>query len=186
MKKFCTTAIFLLSAALFADVKLPGIFSDHAVLQRSAATAVFGKADAGEKVTVTYGNIKAETVAGQDGLFQVKLDLSKAGNESKELTVSGKNTIVVKDVIVGEVWICAGQSNMEMQLVRTINGAEEIKKSDNDRIRTFVPKVRVSTTKLDSADGQWVKASAQTSGRFTAVGYYFAKKLNEKAGLAVG
>ncbi|MBE6358262.1 MAG: sialate O-acetylesterase [Lentisphaerae bacterium] len=167
-------------------VSLPAIFSDHAVLQRSTATAVFGTATPGKKVTVTYGNISAETVAGKDGKFIVRLDLSKAGNDSKELIVAGKNKITVKDVIVGEVWFCTGQSNMAMRLRGTLNSSEEIKNSANSRIRTFSTVARTYTAPQESMPGKWLVASPQTAGNFTAVGYYFAKKLNQETGLAVG
>ena len=106
MKQLFLITALCAGSVLTANVKLPDIFSDHAVLQRSAATAVFGQADAGEKITVSYGDVKAQTVAGKNGKFLVKLDLSQAGNDAKELIVAGKNRVVVKDVIVGEVWFC--------------------------------------------------------------------------------
>ena len=171
---------------LWAEVRLPDIFSDHAVLQRSSATAVFGNADAGEKITVVYGNVHAQTVAGKDGRFLVKLNLAKAGNDAGELIVSGKNRVVVRDVIVGEVWFCSGQSNMALRLKETLDGAAEIKKSANTRIRMFKPVMRTAREPQNTLQGQWLVASPATSGEFTAVGYYFAKKLHQNAGLAVG
>ncbi len=186
MKKLCLLSILSLTASLFANVVMPGIFSDHAVLQRSKATAVFGWADAGEKITVSYGSIKAETTAGKDGRFIVKLDLSTAGNDAGELIICGKNKVVIKDVIVGEVWLCTGQSNMALRLRNTLDADAEIKRSANNRIRTFSPRMTTAVKKLDTLNGQWLVASPATSGNFSAVGYYFAKKLNQDAGLAVG
>ena len=174
------------TAALYADVKLPEIFSNHAVLQRSKATAIFGKADAGENITVTYGDIQGKTIANKDGKFIVKLDLSKVGKTANDLIVSGKNKIVIKDVIVGEVWLCTGQSNMAMRLATTLNARNEIKNSANNYIRMFLPKGTTSIKPIDEIKGQWLIALPQNAGRFTAVGYYFAKKLNKEAGLSVG
>ena len=186
MKQLFLITALCAGSVLSANVKLPDIFSDHAVLQRSAATAVFGQADAGEKITVSYGDVKAQTVAGKNGKFLVKLDLSQAGNDAKELIVAGKNRVVVKDVIVGEVWFCSGQSNMALRLKDTLNSAAEIAKSANSRIRMFKPKMRTAPEVQKSIQGQWLVASPANSGFFTAVGYYFAKKLNQDAGLAVG
>jgi sialate O-acetylesterase len=174
------------TAALYADVKLPEIFSNHAVLQRSKATAIFGKADAGENITVTYGDIQGKTIANKDGKFIVKLDLSNVGKTANDLIVSGKNKIVIKDVIVGEVWLCTGQSNMAMRLATTLNARNEIKNSANNYIRMFLPKGTTSVKPIDEIKGQWLIALPQNAGRFTAVGYYFAKKLNKEADLSVG
>lgn len=178
----------LLSAfALTADVSVPAIFSNRAVLQKSGATAVFGKASPGERVSVVYGNAKAETTAGKDGKWLVNLDLANDDGKSKNLTISGKNTINIKDVITGDVWLTAGQSNMEFQLKKSLNSAGDIAKSANDRLRTFKA---FRTGSLDPADGKlngyWISASPRTAGTFSAVGYYFGRKINAETGNAVG
>ena len=172
---------------LMADVSVPAIFSNHAVLQKSDATAVFGKADPGEKVSVAYGNAKTETVAGKDGKWLVRLDLAKDDGKSKTLTISGKNTLTINDVITGDVWLAAGQSNMEFQLKKSLDSAKDIANSANDRLRTFKA---ARTGSLDPEDGKlsgyWVSASPRSAGSFSAVGYYFGRKINAETGNAVG
>jgi sialate O-acetylesterase len=95
-----------------ADVKVPNIFSDHMVLQREQANRVWGTADAGEKITVTIGEQKLETAADPSGKWEVKLNPLDAGGPY-ELKITGNNTVTISDVLVGEVWICPGQSNMQ-------------------------------------------------------------------------
>ena len=172
---------------LNADVKVPAIFSKGAVIQKSKATAVFGNAEAGEKICVTYGNAKAETVAGKDGRWLVRLDLANDDGKSKDLVISGKNTITVNDVITGDVWLAAGQSNMEFVLKKSLNSAEDIAKSENQRLRTFKAKRYGSLDpKGDKHDGYWMVASPRTAASFSAVGYYFGRKINAETGNAVG
>ncbi len=187
MKKHLFLPVLLSGFALTADVSVPAIFSDRAVIQKSGATAVFGKASCGEKVTVTYGAAKAETSASKDGKWLVRLDLANDDGKSKELVIAGKNTITIKDVITGDVWLTAGQSNMEFQLKKSLNSAKDIAGSANDRLRTFKA---ARTGSLDPADGKlrgyWTSASPRSAGSFSAVGYYFGRKINAETGNAVG
>jgi sialate O-acetylesterase len=106
--------------AVRADVALPALISDHAVLQRSDKTRVWGTASPGEKVSVVLDSAKAETVAGSDGKWGVELNLTGLGQGPFEMTVAGNNTLTVKDVVVGEVWLTAGQSNMGFNLKNAI------------------------------------------------------------------
>ncbi len=98
-----------------ADVKLPALISDNMVIQRHVSVPIWGSADLGEKVTVNFNGKNFKAVADKDGKWMIKLKALKAGGPY-EMTVSGKNKIVVKDVMVGEVWICSGQSNMQMDV----------------------------------------------------------------------
>ena len=186
MKKTLLFAVLAIGCAGYANVKVPAIFSDHAILQTSPATAVFGKADPGEKVAVSYGSAKAETVAGKDGKWLVKLDLSKDDGKGKDLIITGKNKIVAKDVITGEVWFCIGQSNMAMSLIATLDAKAKVAKSANDRIRHFRIPVVSCEKPRDNIQGKWVIASPQTTNFFSATGYFFARKVNAETGKAVG
>ena len=187
MKKSLIAVSLLSGLFLTAEVKVPAIFSDHAVIQKSGATAVFGKADPGEKVSVVYGSARAETTASKDGKWLVKLDLSGDDGKSKELVVAGKNTIRIKDVISGEVWLCAGQSNMQFQLKKSLESKKDIAKSENNFLRTFKMN---HTGSLDPNEdkhrGYWVAASPRSAGVFSAVGYYFGRKINAETGKSVG
>ena len=171
---------------VFANVTVPGIFSDKAVLQKSGATAVFGKAAPGEQVCVSYGSASASTVAGKDGKWLVRLDLSNSDDAGHDLVIKGKNTLTFKDVITGEVWFCIGQSNMAMTVERSINAKENVAKSANNRIRHFRTASVSPEQPVDTIRGKWVCASPDTTGNFTAAGYFFARRINKECGVAVG
>ena len=119
------------------DVKLASIFGDSMVLQREMAVPVWGWADAGEQVTVEFGGQSVQTVADPEGRWKVSLDSLKANSEGQSLKVTGKNTIEIKDVLVGEVWICSGQSNMEWAVANSMNPKEEIAAANHPTIRLF-------------------------------------------------
>ena len=177
-----------LTAASFAgaDVTLPSLISDHAVLQRSAGTALWGKADPGERVSASIAGVSGETLAGPDGKWRLRLDLSRAAAGPFDLEVDGKNKKTVHDVVIGEVWVASGQSNMEFPLARAIGGKEEIAASANPMLRQFsVPYVALPTPQ-DECGGSWKVAGPTTSGDFTAVGYYFAKNLGAALHAPVG
>jgi sialate O-acetylesterase len=169
-----------------ADVTLPSLISDHAVLQRSEKTHIWGKASPGEKVSVALGSIKAETVADTEGKWFVDLNLDNIGQGPYELTVTGKNILTVKDIVIGEVWVASGQSNMAFQLYRCIGAKEEMAHSSNPMLRHFLMPVKYVQEPQESCRGEWKVASPETAGYFTAVGYYFGKKINETLNAPVG
>ena len=119
----------------FADVKLANIFSDNMVLQREMKVPVWGTADAGEKVTLEFNGQSVSATAGADGKWKAELAPMKAGKEPMVLTVKGKNTLTVKNVLIGDVWFCSGQSNMGFPLEKDNLAATEIPASANPMIR---------------------------------------------------
>ncbi|HEY5793349.1 MAG TPA: sialate O-acetylesterase, partial [Chthoniobacterales bacterium] len=169
-----------------AEVSLPSIFSEHAVLQKSAKVPVWGKAEPGEAVTVALDGTKAQTQAGADGKWRVALDLKDKAEGPFELIVEGKNKLVIPDVLVGDVWVCSGQSNMEWVLKNTLDGDEEIAKSANPRFRQFCVKKNTSPEPLDTVAGRWIVAAPETAEAFSAVGYYFGKQLNAELNKPIG
>lgn len=179
-------ALLLFVASLRADVVLPPIFSDRAVLQRSERVPVWGKAAPGEAVTVTLGEARAATSAGEDGRWRVELDLTKVPATALELVAQGRNRVVARDVLVGEVWLCAGQSNMEMKLSRAGGGQEEIGRPADGRLRQFLVKRNASPVPVEDAEGSWVNASPASSGSFSAVGYFFGRRLRDELQVSVG
>lgn len=181
-----TLATLLSAAALHAEVTLPSILSDHMILQRSAATAVWGKAAAGEKIKVTLGDIRAETTADSDGRWKVKLNLSSAAEGPFDLLVEGVNRLTISDVLVGELWLCSGQSNMAYTLDRSPDGAAEITRSANPRLRQFRVDTRGSNEPLENCKGSWIVADPKTGALFSAVGYYFAQDLQKNLNAPVG
>jgi sialate O-acetylesterase len=182
------TALLCLSAATaaYADVRLPAILSDHLVLQAGKPASLWGWADAGEKVTAEMGGQKAETVANAEGKWSIKMPLP-AGEGPFELHVQGRNRLTVQDVLVGELWVCSGQSNMEWTVSSSQNPNEEAQAANFPKIRHFKVKKNVSRTPLEDVEGSWAVCSPATVPQFSAVGYFFGRELHQKLkGVPVG
>jgi len=182
-----SAALALLSAAsAWADITLAPLFRDGAVLQRDQPLVVWGRAAAAEKVEVKFRGQAASAITGADGRWRVTLTPEKASAVPSELLAVGANTVVVRDVLVGEVWLCSGQSNMAMA-VRSSNDADrEIAAASFPQIRQFrVPNV-AAARRVEDITGSWVACSPATAGNFSAVAYYFARDLHKRLGVPVG
>jgi len=178
-------ALVLVPAFSPADVSLPAIISDHAVLQRGAKVPIWGWAEPGEEVTVSFTGQTVKTKAGADGRWQVKLERLKTG-EAAELKVQGKNELTVKDVLVGEVWLCSGQSNMGFTVNRA-NGFEQEKAAANlPTLRHFKEGSGTATTPQEKGNGKWSVTTPEAVGTFSAAAYFFGRELNEKLKVPVG
>ena len=175
----------IVSSSLHADVKPNSLFTDGAVLQRGQPVPVWGTARDGEKVTVEFANQKATTTAAADGKWSVSLKPLKAGGPFS-MTIIGDNSVTVNNLLVGEVWVCSGQSNMEWPFVRAHNAKEEGPKATFPKIRMFTVERKPSLKPLVEAAGTWVECSPETVGNFSAVGYFFARDLYQKLGIPVG
>lgn len=168
-----------------ADVKLPALFTNHMVLQQGMRVPVWGWADDGEEVTVEFGKQSVKTTA-KAGKWMVKLKPLKASDVSEKLTVRGKNSITVDDVVVGEVWIASGQSNMEFGLKGSAGAGADIAAASSTRLRLFtVPKLKADSA-VDDVKGEWADSSPETARNFSAVAYYFGKDLQEALKVPVG
>ena len=174
----------LSTGSLLAAVKPNPLFTDGAVLQRGQPVPVWGTANDGEKVTVVLGNQKLTTTA-QNGTWRVDLRPLTAGGPLT-MTLSGENTVTVNNILVGEVWVCSGQSNMEFSFAHTATVAEETPKATFPQIRMFTVKKRISINLRTEVEGAWVECSPQSVGGFSAVGYFFARELYQKLGVPVG
>jgi sialate O-acetylesterase len=176
-----------LVASASADVKLPSIFNSSMVLQQELSVPVWGKADPGEKVTVSFDGQTKTTEADKDGRWQVKLDKLKANSKGQTLSVSGKNKIELSDVLIGEVWICSGQSNMEWALRSSLNAKEEVAAADHPQIRLFnVPGHTTSATPKDEGPGNWQICKPNSASGFSAVGYFFGRRLQKELKVPIG
>lgn len=169
-----------------ANVTLPAVFSDHAVLQKSEKVPVWGKATADEKVTVTLDKATASTTTGADGKWKVELNLKSEGQGPYDLVIEGANKVTVKDVVVGEVWVCSGQSNMELSMTKAFGVEAEIALPANPLLRQFHAAYIALPTPQDDVAGKWEIASPETVKNFTAVGYFFGKKLQTELQVPVG
>ena len=186
MKHLITATIVLLAAlSAQADVTLNGLFTDHMVLQREMPVSVYGQADPGEKVTVTFAGQEKATVAGKEGQWAVKLDSMKAATKGSALTVAGKSTLALKDILVGDIWVCSGQSNMEMSL-GGCRRPEDVKNANYPLLRQFNVTRTPSPAPLTDTKGQWQVCTPKTAGRFTAVGFYFGRSLVQETGVPIG
>ena len=180
-----TALVAIPGAAARADVKLPNIFGDHMVLQQGQKNKVWGVADAGEAVTVSIGGQTHATKAGDDGKWHVMLDALPVGGPH-DLSVQGKNLVKFADVLVGEVWICSGQSNMQW----SVNAAND---PDLERAAARFPKIRmVNVPQVGTQEpqwnfqGKWQVCAPETVGNFSAVGYFFGRQLHQTLDVPVG
>ncbi len=175
-----------LSLSIQAEVKLPKIFSSNMVLQQGIEIPVWGWANAGEEVTVSFKQSSVQTTADDNGKWMVKLPSQEYGGPFT-LIVKGKNTIEFDNVMIGEVWVCSGQSNMEFQLVNAKNGSEQIEKANYPKMRLFtVPRKVAQFPEEDIAEGEWVECTPETAPYFSAVGFFFGKDLLEKLDVPIG
>lgn len=167
------------------DVQLPALFSDHMVLQRDRPVPVWGRAEAGEKVTVQFAGQTKSATAGADGKWIVTLD-KLAANQPLTLTVSGKNTVTVNDVLVGEVWLGSGQSNMAMQVSRAKDFEQEKAAANLPQIRMFTVTSGPANTAQSDCRGEWKVCTPETVGAFSATAYFFGREIHNSLNVPVG
>lgn len=176
--------IVFLAFAARGEVRLAALFSDNMVLQQGMDLPIWGWADDGEEVTVRFRGKTVKTKA-RDGKWTAKLGKFKPGGPDS-LVVEGKNRIELKNVAVGEVWVCSGQSNMELALNSAFEGKEEIARSSNKQLRLFhVPKKKADKP-LDDVKAEWKEAGPETTAGFSAVAYYFGRDLQKALNVPVG
>jgi len=180
-----------LNAAL-ADVKPASLFKDHIVLQYNMAEPVWGTANPGEKVTVKIGNQSHSVVTGKDGNWLIKLNKLTIGGPYT-LIIEGKNKITINDVYAGEVWLCSGQSNMDMTVARedrywcgVFNEKEEVAAANYPLIRVFDVDFTPAASPQTEVDGKWELVSPQTVGHISAAAYFFARDLQKKLKVPIG
>lgn len=184
------TALFLAvsPADLRAEVKLADIFSNGMVLQQQMPVTVWGEAAPGEAVSVELAGSKANTKADAEGQWRVKLPALKAGGPHT-MNVTGQNQLSVTDVLVGEVWLCSGQSNMEWTIKGTLLpevSAKVIAEADYPQIRVLTVPRRPSLTPEKSLGGTWQVCNPQNAPGFSATGYFFGREIHKKLNVPVG
>ena len=188
-KAVCIGMLLLMSQSIFAHVKLPRLFSDNMVLQRGKPIPIWGWAAAKEKITVQLKGQTKTTITSADGKWKIYLDPIAAGGPYK-LKVQGTNIINFKNILIGDVWVCSGQSNMEMTIAgwgQINNYEEEIAAANYPMIRHFeVPRVIAALPQEDISAGEWKICNPNNAGSFTAVGYFFAQNLFNDIHVPIG
>lgn len=179
-------AALSLSTAL-AELKLPSIVGDHMVLQQARPVPIWGWANPGEEITATIAGQTAKAKADDKGRWQVEIGPLAAGGPL-ELTISDSagNKKTIGDVLVGEVWVCSGQSNMEMTVGSCNNAEEEIKNADYPKIRVFNVRNSITESPQEDCQGSWSICSPATVGGYTAAGYFFAVNVQKELGVPIG
>lgn len=186
--KLLSFLLLLISFSVFAEVRLPKLVSDGMVLQHETPVRIWGWANAGEKVTMSFNNQLFETTTSAEGKWTIILPPQKAGGPHS-MELSGENRITLKNILFGDVWLCSGQSNMETPMSRVAPLYEkEIATSANSGIRLFQVPVRWNFRQPqdDILGGKWEEANPQNILKYSAVGYFFARGLYEKYKIPVG
>ncbi len=177
---------FFAFSVVNAEVKLPRIFSSNMVLQQGIEIPVWGWANKGEQITVTLNKNSVRTKTDSNGKWMVKLPVQQYGGPHT-LTVKGKNTIVFDNILIGEVWVCSGQSNMEWRVVQSANAENEIASANFPKIRLFtVPKAVAQFPQDDISSGEWVECTPETVPNFSAVGYFFGRDIFKELNVPIG
>jgi len=170
-----------------ADMRLASVIGDNMVLQQGRQAIIWGLAEAGEKIKVTgsWQQKDQQTTAGKDGRWEVRFQPPEVGGPY-EIVISGENRIVIRNILVGEVWVCSGQSNMEWSVIQSANAEEEISQADYPKIRLFRVERDVATQPKFDCKGSWQPCSAKTVPDFSAVAYYFGRQLYENLDVPIG
>jgi sialate O-acetylesterase len=177
---------FLCATQVRGDVSLPSVFGSHMVLQQKLPVKVWGWAESGEKVTVAIGDQTATVTAGDNKKWKVELPCPAAGGPYT-LTVSGNNKVEFTDVLVGEVWVASGQSNMQWPMTAALNPEEEIKAANFPNIRLFsVTRIAAPSPQENCQATPWAACTPETVKDFSAVGYFFGRKLHQELNVPVG
>lgn len=185
-RSFCIGWWLVTGAPLLAAITPAPLFRDGAVLQRDRPLPVWGTGAPREAVQVRFHGQTVQTVAGPDGHWRVTLQPEAASASPRELVLQGSNTVIVRDVLVGDVWLCSGQSNMEFQVKKAADAEREMAAAQDPLIRHFKIPWTPSSVPRDTCEGQWVAAAPSTVGEFTAVGYFFARDWRKATGVPVG
>lgn len=188
--KYATRILMVILSVFFvsqaqAVVSLPALFSDHMVLQRNKDIPVWGHSDAHEVVTVTIGSQEVVTTADATGSWFLHLAPIKAGGPYT-LTVQGNNTVTFNDVLIGDVWICSGQSNMAWSVKRSNNAQKEIASAQYPKIRLFGVKRAAAQIPQQDVKGSWAVCDSQSVSNFSAVGYFFGRRLHKTLDVPIG
>ena len=176
--KLCSIAV-IVASPLFAEIKMPKIFSDDMLLQREMPVKIWGKADANAKVDVEFASQKKSTKADANGNWSLRLDKMSANKNPQEMKISenGKLGKTIKNILVGEVWVAGGQSNMEWRLFQSSDATKAMDRAKYPLMRYFHQPIKMGKTpQFDSPEkSHWIVADGKNMAMTSAVGFYFAE-----------
>lgn len=193
--KICIMALLCVSTHmnLTAEIALPSVFTDGMMLQQQADVRIWGKASPNKDVSLTtsWDGKKYKTKSDKDGYWKTSVTTPKASKESYSITVSDGQPATIEDVLIGEIWMCSGQSNMDMRMEGrysdpVIGAIEAVVTSSNPNIRMFTVGAKMTNEPMYDCTGNWQQASPSTLPTFSAAAYYFARKLNEALDIPIG
>lgn len=168
-----------------ADITLPEVFSNNMILQREKRIAIWGQAGRKEKVRLTVGPQKAIAIADEKGSWTVNLAPMPAGGPYN-LTIKGSNTVIIRNVLLGDVWLCSGQSNMGIVMRKSIHKPEDIDKANYPSVRFFIPKKQFADRPQKNLCGRWFVCNPENTQFLPAVQYYFAREIHRTIAVPVG
>jgi sialate O-acetylesterase len=178
--------VLLSSLQAAADVRLPDVIGSSMVLQQKQTVQVWGWAEPGEAVTVTFSDLKRTVIAGVDGKWRIELGKFAANATPQTMTIAGRNTIELKDILIGEVWLVAGQSNMQWRLPESTDGEAATAAAHHPNIRLFNVSREVAFKKRQGKLGEWMACTPDSAKEFSAAGYYFGVELEKALRVPVG
>ena len=193
MQKFSLTLLCVallnivsMKQPLNAEITFPTILTSNMVLQRDITVNIWGWAKPGEKVSIYFNGQQIKTAAQTDGTWKITLKPIPAGGPL-DMVISGNNSVTLKNILIGDVWVCSGQSNMEWPLNQAKNGAEATANANNNAIRLFYVPKRISEKPLDNTlSAQWEECSPKSAAAFSAIGYFFGAELQKKLNIPIG
>ncbi len=183
----CVVLSLVSTGAIFADVKLPAVIGDNMVLQRGKASHIWGWSEPNEQImfNASWRNMSWEVTSNKEGKWSFEMSPPKTAGPH-EMTIRSKNTITIKNILVGEVWVCSGQSNMQWSVRQAANPEQEIAAADYPNIRLFTVKRSVAQEPQNDCVGSWTMCSPETVPGFSAVGYFFGRELHKELNVPIG
>jgi sialate O-acetylesterase len=178
--------VLLVAAVASAEVKLPSVISSRMVLQRQIPAAVWGHDTPGQKVTVQFAGQTQTAVADAAGKWMLRLKPLKASSEPRKMTIAGSSTVTLEDVLVGEVWVCSGQSNMALSVSRSTHAEQALAQADRPTLRMFKVPAVTARQPQENVAASWTVSTSQSAAGFSAVGYFFGVDLMQKLDVPVG
>jgi sialate O-acetylesterase len=186
---FCfLVGFFVFVICAHADIRLPSVIGSHMVLQQEIPIQIWGWAEPGEEICVTFADQRSQTAVDGEGRWKITLKAMKAGEYPLKMIISGTQSqpVVLGDILLGEVWVCSGQSNMEWELWKTHSSTPEIQRADFPHIRLFHVPRKVSSQPLEDVEAEWKICNPDTARDFSAVAYYFGREIHQKLTVPVG